>query len=126
MTADLFDAGAGIVAQAAGDDQAGGAFDGDQVATLEGAFDFGYAGGEEAFVFFNHGFDRAVIDGQVDLGVHSAKDLPAGRPDALRLVGVPAREVLARSTVLFYGTTRATKRTVAALLMEGIMRTVTD
>jgi hydroxymethylbilane synthase len=49
----------------------------------------GEPGDKERFV---RGVDRAVIDGQVNLGVHSAKDLPAGRPDALRLAGVPVRE----------------------------------
>src|SRR5688500_10249023 len=62
FAADLLDAGAGVVAQAAGDGGAGGAFDGDQVAALEGAFDFGDAGREQAFVFLDHGFDRAVVD----------------------------------------------------------------
>ena len=32
------------------------------------------------------------MDGQVDIGVHSAKDLPAVLPDELKLAGVPARE----------------------------------
>lgn len=34
----------------------------------------------------------ALIEGEVDVGVHSAKDLPSGLPDELRLAGVPARE----------------------------------
>ena len=38
------------------------------------------------------GVDRALLAGEADLGVHSAKDLPGQRPDELRLVGVPARE----------------------------------
>jgi hydroxymethylbilane synthase len=49
----------------------------------------GEPGDKERFV---RGVDRAVIDGEADLGVHSAKDLPGGRPDELRLVGVPRRE----------------------------------
>lgn len=36
--------------------------------------------------------ELALLAGEVDLGVHSAKDLPAELPEALRLVGVPARE----------------------------------
>jgi hydroxymethylbilane synthase len=49
----------------------------------------GEPGDKERFV---RGVDRAVLEGDVDLGVHSAKDLPGGRPDELRLVGVPSRE----------------------------------
>jgi hydroxymethylbilane synthase len=41
---------------------------------------------------FVRGVERALLDGEVDLGVHSAKDLPGDRPDELRLVGVPGRE----------------------------------
>ena len=36
--------------------------------------------------------ERALLDGEVDLGVHSAKDLPAELPDGLQVAGVPARE----------------------------------
>lgn len=36
--------------------------------------------------------ERALLDGEADLGVHSAKDLPGDMPDELSLVGVPARE----------------------------------
>jgi hydroxymethylbilane synthase len=46
-------------------------------------------GDKERFV---RGVARALLDGEVDLGVHSAKDLPGQRPDALRLAGVPPRE----------------------------------
>ncbi|HSD24680.1 MAG TPA: hydroxymethylbilane synthase [Solirubrobacterales bacterium] len=36
--------------------------------------------------------ERALLDGEVDLGVHSAKDLPTDLPDGLELAGVPERE----------------------------------
>lgn len=49
----------------------------------------GEPGDKERFV---RGVERAVLDREVDLGVHSAKDLPGSRPDELRLVGVPPRE----------------------------------
>jgi hydroxymethylbilane synthase len=49
----------------------------------------GEPGDKERFV---RGVDRAVLEGEVDLGIHSAKDLPGARRDELRLVGVPARE----------------------------------
>jgi hydroxymethylbilane synthase len=49
----------------------------------------GEPGDKERFV---RGVERAVLSGEVDLGVHSAKDLPGDRPDELRLVGVPGRE----------------------------------
>jgi hydroxymethylbilane synthase len=46
-------------------------------------------GDKERFV---RGVEQALIAGEVDLGVHSAKDLPGQRPNELRLAGVPARE----------------------------------
>ena len=36
--------------------------------------------------------ERALIDGEVELAVHSAKDLPGELPDGLQLAGVPPRE----------------------------------
>ena len=36
--------------------------------------------------------ERALLDGEVDLGVHSAKDLPTDLPDGLEIAGVLARE----------------------------------
>jgi hypothetical protein len=41
---------------------------------------------------FVRGVEQALIAGDVDLGVHSAKDLPGQRPDELRLAGVAPRE----------------------------------
>lgn len=41
---------------------------------------------------FVRGVDRALLDGDVDLSVHSAKDLPGERPGELRIAGVPPRE----------------------------------
>ena len=41
---------------------------------------------------FVRGVEQAILDGEVDLGVHSAKDLPGELPDGLALVGVPGRE----------------------------------
>jgi hydroxymethylbilane synthase len=35
--------------------------------------------------------EEALLRGDVDLGVHSAKDVPAELPDGLAIVGVPAR-----------------------------------
>ncbi len=49
----------------------------------------GEPGDKERFV---RGVERAVLEGQADIGVHSAKDLPGDRPNELRLVGVPRRE----------------------------------
>jgi hydroxymethylbilane synthase len=46
-------------------------------------------GDKERFV---RGVERALIAGEVELGVHSAKDVPGDRPDELRLAGVAARE----------------------------------
>jgi hydroxymethylbilane synthase len=46
-------------------------------------------GDKERFV---RGVERALLAGEVDLGVHSAKDVPGQRPDELRLAGVARRE----------------------------------
>jgi hydroxymethylbilane synthase len=47
-------------------------------------------GGDKAR--FVREIERALLDGEVDLGVHSAKDLPTELPDGLELAGVPTRE----------------------------------
>jgi hydroxymethylbilane synthase len=51
--------------------------------------DDGDVGDKSRFV---RGVERAILDGEVELGVHSAKDLPGELADGLALVGVPARE----------------------------------
>lgn len=48
---------------------------------------------------FTREIERALLDGEVDLAVHSAKDLPIEMPDGLELVGVPPREVPADAWV---------------------------
>jgi hydroxymethylbilane synthase len=48
------------------------------------------AGGDKAR--FVREIERALLDGEVDLGVHSAKDLPAELPEGLVIAGVPTRE----------------------------------
>jgi len=37
--------------------------------------------------------ERALLDGRIDLAVHSAKDLPIELPEGLALAGVPPREL---------------------------------
>jgi hydroxymethylbilane synthase len=49
----------------------------------------GEAGDKARFV---RGVERALLDGEAEIGVHSAKDLPAGMPDGLAIAAVPARE----------------------------------
>lgn len=41
---------------------------------------------------FVRGVERALLDGDADVGVHSAKDLPGELPDGLTIGAVPARE----------------------------------
>jgi hydroxymethylbilane synthase len=48
------------------------------------------AGGDKAR--FVREIERALLDGEVDLGVHSAKDLPTHLPEGLEIAGVPPRE----------------------------------
>src|SRR2546423_4969898 len=40
---------------------------------------------------FTRGVERLLLAGEADLGVHSAKDLPASLPEGLAIVGVPPR-----------------------------------
>jgi hydroxymethylbilane synthase len=47
------------------------------------------AGDKERFV---RGVERALLEGEAELGVHSAKDLPARMPEGLSIAAVPARE----------------------------------
>jgi hydroxymethylbilane synthase len=49
----------------------------------------GPTGGDKAR--FVREIERALLEGEVDLGVHSAKDLPTELPDQLEIVGVPER-----------------------------------
>jgi len=51
----------------------------------------GHGGGDKSR--FVREIERALLAGEVDLAVHSAKDLPIELPDGLALVGVPPREV---------------------------------
>ena len=41
---------------------------------------------------FVRGVERALLEGEADVGVHSAKDLPTELPDGLAIGAVPARE----------------------------------
>lgn len=41
---------------------------------------------------FVRGVERALLRGEAEIGVHSAKDLPADIPDGLAIAAVPARE----------------------------------
>lgn len=41
---------------------------------------------------FVRGVERALLGGEAEIGVHSAKDLPGELPEGLALVGVPGRE----------------------------------
>jgi hydroxymethylbilane synthase len=41
---------------------------------------------------FVRGVERALLDGEAEIGVHSAKDLPAEMPEELTIAAVPVRE----------------------------------
>lgn len=49
----------------------------------------GEAGDKARFV---RGVERALLDGEAEVGVHSAKDLPGEMPAGLEIAAVPARE----------------------------------
>jgi hydroxymethylbilane synthase len=67
----------------------------DQVAALLGGAELvevssdGEPGDKARFV---RGVERALLAGEAEIGVHSAKDLPAEMPDGLVIAAVPARE----------------------------------
>jgi hydroxymethylbilane synthase len=61
-----------------------------EIVAIKTSGDRGAAGGDKAR--FVREIERALLDEEVDLGVHSAKDLPAELPDGLEIAGVPARE----------------------------------
>jgi hydroxymethylbilane synthase len=49
----------------------------------------GEVGDKERFV---RGVERALMEGEAEIGVHSAKDLPAEMPEGLIIAAVPVRE----------------------------------
>jgi len=49
----------------------------------------GEVGDKERFV---RGVERVLLDGKADIGVHSAKDVPAEMPEGLVIAAVPVRE----------------------------------
>lgn len=61
-----------------------------EIVTIKTSGDRGAAGGDKAR--FVREIERALLDGEVDLGVHSAKDLPADLPDGLEIAAVRSRE----------------------------------
>lgn len=58
-------------------------------AELVGVSSDGEPGDKSRFV---RGVERALLDGEAEIGVHSAKDLPAETPDGLAIGAVPPRE----------------------------------
>lgn len=52
----------------------------------------GSDGGAEDKARFVRGVERALLDGEAEIGVHSAKDLPAELTEGLMLAAVPKRE----------------------------------
>ncbi len=76
---------AGAVAEALG---------GAELVTIRTSGDEGgpeHGGGDKSR--FVREIERALLEGEIDLAVHSAKDLPIELPEGLDLVGVPPREL---------------------------------
>ena len=66
-----------------------------QVAEMLGGAELvevGSDGGAEDKARFVHGVEQALLDGEAEIGVHSAKDLPAELTEGLMLAAVPERE----------------------------------
>ncbi len=66
-----------------------------QVAELIGGaelIEVGADGGAEDKARFVRGVEQALLDGKAEIGVHSAKDLPAELTEGLMLAAVPKRE----------------------------------
>ena len=66
------------------------ALGGAEVVTIKTSGDRNKSGGDKAR--FVREIERALLEGEVDLGVHSAKDLPTDLPEGLEIAGVPTRE----------------------------------
>ena len=66
------------------------ALDGAEIVAIKTSGDRSAAGGDKAR--FVREIERALLDGEVDLGVHSAKDVPTDLPDGLEIAGVLSRE----------------------------------
>jgi hydroxymethylbilane synthase len=66
------------------------AIGGAEVAPIKTSGDRRGPGGDKAR--FVREIEGALLDGEVDLGVHSAKDLPSELPEGLEIAGVPERE----------------------------------
>jgi hydroxymethylbilane synthase len=66
-----------------------------QVAEMLGGADLvevGSDGGAEDKARFVRGVERALLDGEAEIGVHSAKDVPAEMAEGLTIAAVPERE----------------------------------
>ena len=66
-----------------------------QVAEMLGGaalIEVGADGGAEDKARFVRGVERALLDGEAEVGVHSAKDLPGELTEGLILAAVPPRE----------------------------------
>src|ERR671910_2650453 len=71
-------------------EQVAKALGGAEIVPIKSSGDPGRSGGDKAR--FVREIERALLDGEVDLGVHSAKDLATDLPDGLEIAGVPGRE----------------------------------
>jgi hydroxymethylbilane synthase len=60
-----------------------------EIVTVTTTGDRGQAGGDKARWVSE--LERALLDGEIDIAVHSAKDVPTDLPDGLELVAVPVR-----------------------------------
>ena len=66
-----------------------------QVAEMLGGAELvevGSDGSAEDKARFVRGVERALLDGEAEIGVHSAKDLPGEMPEGLEIASVPPRE----------------------------------
>ena len=61
-----------------------------EIVAIKTSGDRGEPGGDKAR--FVREIEQALLGGDVDLGVHSAKDLPTDLPAGLEIAGVPGRE----------------------------------
>jgi hydroxymethylbilane synthase len=65
------------------------ALGGAEIVPIKTSPDSGEAGGDKAR--FVRAIEQALLIGEVDLGVHSAKDVPTDLPEGLEIAGVPER-----------------------------------
>lgn len=74
--------------------------------------------------WFTKELDKALLQGEIDIAVHSMKDLPESLPEGLIIAGIPEREDIRDVLVSKNGDTLKTLRTNAVIGTDSIRRKI--